>query len=267
MRNTVKEWLETGRVDIFIGYRLFKGHPLPHGFTRENIDQVAELVEGTARYPLEKLAVRIAAKEPSLKIGLLARDCTQRALKVLYIWNQLDPDRIETITVNCCPSAIKDHADCSYLQRPGTDSASKVLGWKEGTSIADCEKFNQEDRFRQWSYEFDKCLKCYGCRNICPVCFCQECSLEHPDLVGTGDLPVEVPIFHLVRAVHMAGRCIDCGLCEEACPVDIPLRLLYGKVNQIVGDVFDYRTGTSSARSPFNLLGDEAFEPVQMKAV
>ena len=54
----------------------------------------------------------------------------------------------------------------------------------------------------------------------------------------------------------MAGRCIDCGLCEAACPMDIPLRLLYGKVNQIVKDVFDYDTGSGTLDSPFNILGD-----------
>jgi Fe-S oxidoreductase len=55
----------------------------------------------------------------------------------------------------------------------------------------------------------------------------------------------------------MAGRCIDCGLCEDACPVDIPLRLLYRKVNEIVVDVFDYQTGTSANQSPFNILGEQ----------
>ena len=54
----------------------------------------------------------------------------------------------------------------------------------------------------------------------------------------------------------MAGRCIDCGLCEEACPVDIPLRLLYRKVNQIVSDIFDYRPGSSPEQSPLSVLGE-----------
>ena len=89
MQNQVREWLESGHIDMFIGYRLFKGTPLPHGFTKEKIDEVDELVEGTARYPLEKLATQIMEKDPSIKIGLLARDCTQRALNVLYLWNQL----------------------------------------------------------------------------------------------------------------------------------------------------------------------------------
>jgi len=55
----------------------------------------------------------------------------------------------------------------------------------------------------------------------------------------------------------MAGRCIDCGLCEDACPSDIPLRLLYRKVSETVEDVFGYKTGTHTDQSPFNLLEDE----------
>jgi ferredoxin len=89
------------------------------------------------------------------------------------------------------------------------------------------------------------------------VCFCKDCSLEHPDLIGTGHLPPDIPIFHLVRAVHMAGRCIDCGLCEDACPAEIPLRLLYRKVNAIVKDLFDYETGSDDALPPFSILGDK----------
>jgi len=85
--------------------------------------------------------------------------------------------------------------------------------------------------------------------------------------VSTGDLPVEVPIFHLVRAVHMAGRCIDCGLCEDACPMDIPLRLLYKIVNQITMDLFDYKAGIDSSQSPFNILGDKVtLEPKSLSA-
>ena len=131
----------------------------------------------------------------------------------------------------------------------------------------DVEEYDQPERLSRWMYEFQKCIKCYGCRNICPVCFCRECSLEHKELVGTGALPPEVPVFHLVRAVHMAGRCIDCGLCEDACPVDIPLRLLYRKVNEIVVNVFDYETGSSADQSPFSILGDKVDPGAETDAV
>jgi formate hydrogenlyase subunit 6/NADH:ubiquinone oxidoreductase subunit I len=41
----------------------------------------------------------------------------------------------------------------------------------------------------------------------------------------------------MTRAMHMVGRslCIYCGLCEEACPADIPLKSLYKLVSKMVG--------------------------------
>ena len=265
MKAQVKRWLENGTVDLFLGYKMIWGHPLPYSFSNDNIADLDDLIVGSARYPLEKIATHIAAENPDIRIGMLARDCNQRALNVLSIWNQLDPDHIQTINVNCCPSNLKSHADCSYLKAETPGSVKQRIGIDNTQRPQDIEQHRAEDRLSRWMYEFQKCIKCYGCRNICPVCFCKECSLEHKELVGVGALPPEVPIFHLVRAAHMAGRCIDCGLCEEACPVDIPLRLLYRKVNEIVVEVFDYETGASTEQSPFNLLGDQVtLEPKPM---
>ena len=257
MQEQVREWLEQGKVDIFLGYKKIQGHPLPHCFTKDNLDEISELIVAEARYSLEKMATKIAAEHKELKIGLLTRDCNQRALNVLYIWNQLNPENIKTIGVNCCPSNLKEGGDCSYLKPKPAPSVKKMIGIDNNMAVETAEEFGQRDRIKRWMYEFQKCIKCYGCRDICPVCFCKECSLEHTDLIGTGNIPPEIPIFHLVRAVHMGGRCIDCGLCEDACPAYIPLRLLYRKVNDIVLNIFDYKTGTSADQSPFNMLGEE----------
>jgi ferredoxin len=268
MKEAVKTWLETGRVDIFLGYRMMEGHPLPYVFVKDRLQEVDELISGDARYSLEKLAAKIAAEQPGIKIGILARDCNKRALNVLSVWNQLDPGQVETLDINCCPSNLKDGAQCSYLKPPKTGFHKKQVGIDNQYDLEDFENYDQQERFTRWINEFQRCIKCYGCRNICPVCFCKECSLEHPDLIKAGELPPEIPIFHLVRAVHMAGRCIDCGLCEEACPADIPLRLLYRKVNQIVSDIFDYQPGSSPEQSPLSVLGEkETLEPEPLKAM
>jgi formate dehydrogenase subunit beta len=267
MQEKVKTLLKEATVDIFLGYKMIDGHPLPYAFSKDHLEEVDELISSPVRYPLEKMAAKISAERPDIKIGLLARDCSKRALTVLSVWNQLDPANIKTLDLNCCPSNLKDQADCSYLKSHKTGFYKKQVGIDNTMDIEDVEVFDQQERFTRWINEFQKCIKCYGCRNICPVCFCAECSLEHPDLIRTGELPPEVPIFHLVRAVHMAGRCIDCGLCEEACPMDIPLRLLYRKVNQIVSDIFDYQTGSSLDQSPFSVLAENAvLEPEPLKA-
>jgi ferredoxin len=266
MKDKVKTWLQDGKVDIFLGYRMLEGHPLPHVFVKDKLEELDDLISSPSRYPLEKMAAKIAAERPDLKIGMLARDCNKRAVTVLSIWNQLDSENIQTLDLNCCPSQLKNQADCSYLKSQKSGFHKKQVGIDNTKDLEDFELFDQQERFTRWINEFQKCIKCYGCRNICPVCFCEECSLEHPDLVTTGELPPEAPIFHLVRAVHMAGRCIDCGLCEEACPMNIPLRLLYRKVNEIVMDLFDYEAGSGIEQSPFSVLGEEVkLEPKPIK--
>lgn len=251
MQAQVEQWLKEGKVDIFIGYKNVDGHVIPHFFTKENIDEVKELVVGQAHYSLEKVATKFAAVHPDMKIGiLLARDCNQQALDVLHVWNQLNPNDIQ-------PMEAFDASSVPDQPKITTTSYKRQVGLEKSMLPKDVEAFDQAERFSRWMYEFSKCIKCYGCRDVCPVCFCKECSLEHKDLVQAGNLPPEIPIFHLVRAVHMAGRCIDCGLCEEACPAEIPLRLLYRKVDEIVQEVFDYETGTSPDQSPFSILGEK----------
>ena len=265
-QTAVKRWLEEGRIDIFLGYKVVEGHPLPHGFVRERLEEIGELVDSPHRYPLEKFAARLTALHTDLKIGMFARDCNRRAINVLSIFNQLRADQIKTIDIHCCPSPLKTHGECSYL-RPRPSGPYKVrVGIDNALVPSQVEAFDPGERLGRWMYEFQKCIKCYGCRNICPVCFCAACSLEDEALVVPGTLPPEVPIFHLVRAVHMAGRCVDCGLCEEACPMDIPLRLLYGKVNEIVAGLFDYQTGSSAEQPPLNILGEKVeLEPRPIK--
>ena len=68
LRDQVTAWLKEGKVDIFLGYKMVQGHPLPHCFTKENPDEADELIVGKARYSLEKMAANIAAQHPEIKI-------------------------------------------------------------------------------------------------------------------------------------------------------------------------------------------------------
>jgi len=258
MKDKVKTWLKEGKVDIFLGYKEVEGHPLPYIFSKDRLEEIDKLIEGpVVRYPLDKLATKIVQAQPEIKIGLLACDSDKRALNVLFIWNQLEAGNVEAIPVDCGPLDSSKQGESPSAESEVVGPYKRRVGVDNHIMVEEFERFDSQQRFLRWMYEFQKCIKCYGCRNICPVCFCKECSLEHKELIRTGTLPPEVPIFHLVRAVHMAGRCIDCGLCEEACPAGIPLRLLYRKVSAIVRDLFDYENGVSETQSPFSILGDQ----------
>ena len=54
MKATVKQWLAEGKVDVFLGYRMMAGHPLPYCFTLEKIEAVDDLVVGPAPLCLGK---------------------------------------------------------------------------------------------------------------------------------------------------------------------------------------------------------------------
>lgn len=258
VKQKVKELLESEKIKGFLGLAEKNGHIGPHLFCDagdlENLVAGDWQQPGDSRYPLNKLLLHLALSYPEDTFGILVRGCDERGLKTLYAWNQLNPDKVVLVGITC-PQELADACECL---RPYPDDY--VEGDKAedrlAESVVKLDGLDLRERFAYWMDEFSKCIKCYGCRNICPMCFCKECSLETDELIQTGELPPEIPIFHLTRAVHMAGRCIDCGLCEEACPADIPLRTLYKKVADIMDKEFGFRAGyTPDQKSPLNIMG------------
>lgn len=94
-----------------------------------------------------------------------------------------------------------------------------------------------------WQGQLKKCIKCYGCRDICPVCICEECELEDPAWVPAGQIPPVSPLFHLIRAYHLADLCVGCGACEDTCPMGIPLRTMMHLARLDRERIFDYIPG------------------------
>jgi ferredoxin len=69
--------------------------------------------------------------------------------------------------------------------------------------------------------------------------------------------------WNLIRAYHLAGRCIECEACETACPVNIPLMLLNRAMARTVKGAFDYEAGKDPEIQPplrtFDLDDDNSF--------
>ena len=107
-------------------------------------------------------------------------------------------------------------------------------------------------RWEFWRSEFARCLRCYACRNICPACFCQRCFVEESEPQWLLAVPrwQENLMFQVIRNIHVAGRCTDCGECERACPVNIPLRSLTREMYGIVAELFHYKPGMDKDALP-----------------
>jgi len=256
MLEKVRTLLNEGKIDGFIGLKLQHDQPVPFMFTKEHMDDLESLMVGDVRYPLNKGLLRVARQYPEFHFGVMVRGCDERGLTELFKWNQLCQDRVIPIGV-ACPPELAEACECYKPYPSEWVAGEKAKGITQSKRLQKIEKMNQKERLGYWMAQFNKCIKCYGCRDICPMCFCEACSLEDRNFILTGKLPPENPTFHLSRAVHMVGRCIDCGLCEEACPSNIPVRTLYKKVGEIVSNMFGYKTGEATeGKSPLNILGE-----------
>jgi ferredoxin len=117
------------------------------------------------------------------------------------------------------------------------------------------DEFGEKSAEERWAYiqeEYSKCIRCYACRNACPSCYCPECFVDQNDPQWIGKTPevTDSIIFHLIRNLHVAARCVDCGACVSACPVDLDLRVMSKKVEKEIKDRFDYTAGIDINEKP-----------------
>jgi formate dehydrogenase subunit beta len=119
----------------------------------------------------------------------------------------------------------------------------------------DVEEIEKMGTQEKWSFFVDlvsPCIRCYACRNACPLCYCPTCFVDEsdPQWVGKSIDPTDMMTFHFLRAYHCAGRCTDCGACERACPVGIPVRHFTKKLNKDVLELFSWEAGLSLDQRP-----------------
>ncbi len=134
-------------------------------------------------------------------------------------------------------------------------AADLVEEQKDVDRYADVRKIEAMSAGEKWRYFEDllaPCIRCYACRNACPLCYCPTCFVDEsqPQWVGKTLDPVDSRTFHFLRAYHCAGRCTDCGSCVRACPMGIDVRAFTKKLEKDALDLFGWEAGMSVEERP-----------------
>ena len=168
-------------------------------------------------------------------------------------------------------------AGCILVEQP-SDDAVEIRKKKEKAATELARKWQERDfapfkamslaeRFDYWFGQFGQCIKCFGCRDACPICYCKECWLE-PDrgFVLGGEIPPDF-MWPMVRAVHVMDSCVNCGQCQDVCSMNLPLSRFIFMLNREIAAIFKYEPGMDvETLPPCRIVedGEAAIEGVEL---
>ncbi|MFC1967982.1 hypothetical protein ACFLVX_01150 [Chloroflexota bacterium] len=265
IRDKAKELLESEKVESVIGYERATDGVTARPKLAYHAEEIDKLIfDRTCTHNLTRYLINKRDKATAIVV----KPCDSRAINLLLIEKQIKREKVLIIGVVCsgvveakwnqpgetlqpCCQICRQHTPVIYdfligdppVEQPPPDPFADVAEI-EGKSINERQSF--------WAEHFNRCLRCYACRQACPGCYCQECFVEQLDPLWAGIriAPSENQMWHVIRAFHLAGRCIDCNECQRVCPVNIPLSLLNRKLGQEVLELFDFQAGLSAEALP-----------------
>jgi ferredoxin len=262
LKKEAKRLLEAGEVAVVLAYG--RGHDEKHSmpFAVKTVADVERLVFNEycnfnmarylMRYPLgAKIAIAAKAADSRAIIQLVQEEKVRREDLIILgipaygMKNQKTDEIIDSKTTGGLYNPVLyDVLLGEEIHGQEIVSPYEVLD--------EYEAMDKEARWAFWKSQLDKCIRCYACRKACPMCYCDPCFIDQSKSRWADKAPQSPGnmMYHLTRFHHLAGRCIDCGECSRACPVDIPLYLFHKKVAKECEKMFGQAAGMKLEDKP-----------------
>jgi len=289
LREIAAGLFEKDKIKYFIGYKNSGINPFVQPAVFKNAEECKELVFNSYCHYNLTASLKELMKEKGT-IGILLKGCDARALNILLQQNQVSGSKILTVGIECNgqydtkkSTAARSNdfeknrenyfrTNCYNCVHPITfDYDYRIGGVKEinleyrdkFSDVLQIEEMLEKEKQVFWKEQLGKCIQCYACRNICYACFCEDCIFDNKEIRISGRLKriPDLYFYHIVRAFHIAGRCIDCGECERVCPVNIPLSLINRKIQKDLFEIFDFQAAGLTDQEKGPLLSFSANDP------
>jgi formate dehydrogenase subunit beta len=256
LRSRARELLETKAVVMVLGYRKSSKGGAQPAFVVNPEDADLLIFDETCGPNLANYLLKVKHLG---NVAVIVKGCDSRSILVLLKEKQLDRTQLHIIGVGC--EGVKESGKlsdaCATCAYPNAVVFDEMIGEKAAerppdASLAEFSGLGPDERWQALSEDVSRCIRCYACRQVCPNCYCPVCFVDagQPALVGKTTELSDNMVFHVMRAMHMAGRCVECGSCARACPMGIDLMKFNRKVAQIVKERFGTVAGVKEEDAP-----------------
>ena len=260
LRARCRKLLEEGTVKVVIGY----GERGPVVITQP--EEADRLVWNNRCF--QNLTAYLKRKDIKAlgKPAIVVKPCDEKSLMVLEKESQLERAGVHVIGMGC---AGVGQPKCAFCTARTPRFADETLGeavppqppsTPSPNRFAALMALSPPERMAFWASEFERCVKCYACRQVCPMCYCERCIVDKNRPIEIDPAPSAKGNFawHIARAFHLAGRCIGCGECSRACPAGIDLALLNISLHVAAKKHFGFEAGMDPGAEP--VIGSYALQ-------
>lgn len=200
------------------------------------------------------------------KAAVVVKPCDEKTLLVLEKESQIERKDIHVIGMAC--EGVGE-PKCTFCTARTARFADKAMGEPVGPAapttpppnrMAALMAMTSRERMAFWTKQFERCVKCYACRQVCPLCYCERCIVDKNRPIAIDPAPSRKGNFawQIARAFHLAARCIGCGECSRACPAGIDLALLNIALHKASQQYFGYDPGVDPTAEP--VIGSYALQ-------